>query len=57
MCVMFRVSVVVAAVSAVTREARDLRKVGLRLVSCVDPRLSSPRSANSIIEMYYPLGL
>ena len=43
MCVMFRVSGVVAIVSAVTREARDLREAGLRLVLCVDLRLSSPR--------------
>ena len=57
MCVMFRVSRVVAIVSAVTREARDLREAGLRLVSCVDLRLSSPRVGNQYYRDVLPFGI
>ena len=57
MCVMFRVSRVVAIVSAVTREARDLREAGLRLVLCVDPRLSSPRVGKQYYRDVLPFGI
>ena len=57
MRVMFKVYVVVAIVSAVTREARDLREAGLRLVLCVDPRLSSPRVDKQYYRDVLPFGI